>query len=183
MHPCSPKFAGDILDAPYPQSRFDVITCFHVFEHLYRPLEVMRRVEQWLKPDGCFVLMVPNVDSAGTRIFRSYWHALELPRRLFHFSPKSLLNLAESVGLEQIAIEKGRELFIEKSMYYILNDCFEKIGVKRRPLSESSQPVLPIRAARKLYRLGLEPILNEALGMAGDRESFCIVFKKGRGTS
>src|ERR1035438_10453930 len=69
---------------------FDVITCFDVLEHLYEPRKVMARVGEWLKPGGIFYVLVPNVDSAEARAFGSYWHGLELPRHLFHYSPASL---------------------------------------------------------------------------------------------
>src|SRR5262249_1278497 len=80
-------FVGDVLEAPFEAGSFDVITCFHVFEHFYEPYKVMKRVWSWLKPGGIFYTIVPNIDSAGGRVFRSYWFALELPRHLFHFSP------------------------------------------------------------------------------------------------
>ena len=60
---------------------------------------VMARVAEWLKPGGIFYVLVPNVDSAEGRVFGSYWHGLELPRHLFHYSPASLKFLAESAGL------------------------------------------------------------------------------------
>ncbi len=67
-------FVGDILDAPFPAESFDVITCFNVFEHVYDPREVLVKVAQWLKPGGIFYTLMPNIDSAGARIFRSYWY-------------------------------------------------------------------------------------------------------------
>jgi len=71
-------FVGDILDAPFAPGSFDAITCFNVFEHVYEPKEVLARAAEWLKPGGIFFTMMPNIDSAGARIFRSYWYALEL---------------------------------------------------------------------------------------------------------
>ena len=95
-------FVGDILDAPYPAGSFDAITCFHVFEHLYQPREILAKVSHWLKPGGIFYAMMPNIDSAGARIFKSYWYALELPRHLYHFSPISLKNTAHSVDRKSV---------------------------------------------------------------------------------
>ena len=77
---------------------FDVITCFDVLEHLYEPRRVMAKVGEWLKPGGIFYVLVPNVDAAEARVFGSYWHGLELPRHLFHYSPASLKFLAELGG-------------------------------------------------------------------------------------
>ena len=107
-------FVGDILDAPFPPGSFDAITCFHVLEHLYQPREVLTKVSAWLKPGGVFYTMMPNIDSAGARLFGSYWYALELPRHLYHFSPMSLKALATSVGLELVSLTTNREMFIEQ---------------------------------------------------------------------
>src|SRR6202041_739431 len=95
-------FVGDILDAPFPQDSFDVITCFDVLEHLYEPLKVMAKVREWLKPGGVFYVQVPNIDSAEARVFGTYWHGLELPRHLFHYSPASLRSLAKAAGLKVV---------------------------------------------------------------------------------
>src|SRR6202049_1076931 len=113
---CGAKvFVGDILDAPFKPASFDAITCFHVFEHLYQPREVLAKVSEWLKPGGIFYAMMPNIDSAGARIFKSYWYALELPRHTYHFSPASLRSMAHSVGLHEVSVTTHREVFIEAS--------------------------------------------------------------------
>ena len=102
-------FVGDILDAPFPRESFDVITCFDVLEHLYEPRRVMARVGEWLKPGGIFYVLVPNVNSAEARVFGSYWHGLELPRHLFHYTPASLKFLAESAGLRECVARNTAE--------------------------------------------------------------------------
>lgn len=174
-------FVGDILDAPFPPATFDAITCFHVLEHLYQPREVFHRVIEWLKPDGIFYMMVPNIDSAGCRIFRSYWYALELPRHLFHFSPKSLRTLAQSVGLEEVSITTDREVFIEASTRYVLDDVLHKAGIDRTPLATASRPSLLFRVVRKGFRLTALPVLNGLASLAGDGESIHAIFRKQAG--
>jgi SAM-dependent methyltransferase len=171
-------FVGDILDAPFPKGSFDVITCFHVLEHLYQPREIFTRVSEWLKPGGIFYFMVPNIDSAGCRIFKSYWYALELPRHLSHFSPRSLRTLAESVGLEEVSLTSDREVFIEASTRYILDDVLVKAGIKRTPLAKTSRPSLPFRVVRKAFRLTVLPALNALASVAGDGESIHAIFRK-----
>ena len=76
--------------APFQPNTFDAITCFDVLEHMHHPREVLVKVREWLKPGGVFYTFLPNIDSAESRIFRSYWCGLELPRHLYHFSPSSL---------------------------------------------------------------------------------------------
>jgi 2-polyprenyl-3-methyl-5-hydroxy-6-metoxy-1,4-benzoquinol methylase len=172
-------FVGDILEAPFSPGSFDAITCFHVLEHLYQPREVLAKVSDWLKPGGIFYMMVPNIDSAGRRIFGSYWYALELPRHLFHFSPKSLRAMAHSVGLDEVSVTTDREVFIEASTGYILDEKLHKTRLKRTPLARRPQPRLPFKVVRKAFRLTALPALNALASFAGDGESIHAIFRKG----
>lgn len=171
-------FVGDILDAPFAPESFDAITCFHVFEHLYHPREVLARVSKWLKPGGIFYTMMPNIDSAGAHIFKSYWYALELPRHLYHFSPRSLTNLAHSVGLEAVSVTTHREVFIEYSTRYLVDGACEKLGISRTPLAKTGRPGLPWRVVRKGFRLTVLPVLTALASTAGDGESIHAIFRK-----
>jgi SAM-dependent methyltransferase len=171
-------FVGDILDAPFPPASFDVITCFHVFEHMYEPDRILARVSEWLKPGGIFYMMVPNIDSAGARIFKSYWYALELPRHLFHFSPVSLRAMSGAVGLNVVSIETHREVFIERSVRYIGDYLLSKVGVTRVTMAEAPDPGIPFRILRKAFRLTLLPVLNGIASFYGDGESIHAIFQK-----
>ncbi len=155
-------FVGDVLDAPFAPGSFDAITCFHVFEHMYHPREVMQRVSQWLRPGGVFVTYMPNIDSAGRRIFGSYWYALELPRHLYHFSPVSLSNVAKAVGLETVSVTTDREVFIESSCRYIIDESLSKVGIVRTPMANARRAQLAVSS-------GEESISHDgAAGVGGD---------------
>jgi len=171
-------FVGDILDAPFRPETFDAITCFHVFEHLYQPRKVLARVSEWLKPGGIFYTMMPNIDSAGARIFRSYWYPLELPRHLYHFSPTTLRRLADSVGLDEVSLATHREVCLEDSLRYVLDDVLGKLGVERTPMAHAQPPSLAWRVLRKALRLTILPILTSATSLAGDGESIHAVLIK-----
>ena len=171
-------FVGDILDAQFHASSFDAITCFHVFEHLYKPREVLSKVSDWLKPGGIFYVLVPNIDSAGAHFFRSYWYALELPRHVFHYSPKSLKMMAQSVGLEVLSLTTHREVFIEQSIRYIIDDMLRRMGVRRTPLANTQPPGIMFRLVRKAFRLTILKFLTGLASLAGDGESIHAVFQK-----
>jgi SAM-dependent methyltransferase len=171
-------FIGDILDAQFPPTSFDVITCFDVFEHLYEPRRVMARIAEWLKPGGIFYVLVPNVDAAEARVFGSYWHGLELPRHLFHYSPQSLRFLAESKGLLQVSLETRRNPAVGTSLRYVWDDVFRAVGIRRTPVAYRGEASPPWRAGRKLVRM---TILRSILAMApavGGGESIHAIFRK-----
>ena len=86
---------------------------------------------------------MPNIDSAGAKIFGTYWYALELPRHLYHFSPKSSRNVAGAVGLNPLSITTDREVFIEPSTRYILDDALQQFGVNRTPMAKAKRPGVP----------------------------------------
>lgn len=171
-------FVGDIPDAPYAPNSFDVITCFHVLEHVYEPLVVLQRIESWLKPGGIFYFMVPNIDSAGARIFGSYWYALELPRHLYHYSPRSLGVMADAVGLRTLSMTTHRELFFEDSVGYLFDDFCRRAHIRRLPRARRGSPTFAFRAARKAFRLTFMPLVNRAAGCMGGGESIHGILQK-----
>jgi SAM-dependent methyltransferase len=171
-------FVGDILDAQFSPGSFDVITCFDVLEHLYEPRRVMAKVAEWLKPEGIFYVLVPNVDSAEGRVFGSYWHGLELPRHLFHYSPASLKYLAESAGLREVSLETRRNPAVGTSLRYVWDDVFRVLGFSRTPVAYRTEASLPRRAARKLARLTVLRLLLALAPLVGAGESIHAVFRK-----
>jgi SAM-dependent methyltransferase len=171
-------FVGDILEAPFRRESFDVITCFDVLEHLYEPRRVMAKVGEWLKPSGIFYVLVPNVDSAEARVFGTYWHGLELPRHLFHYSPASLKFLAESAGLHEVSLETRRNPAVGTSLRYVWDDVFGAVGIRRTPAAYRTEAGFAWRAARKLARM---TVLRSVLAMApmvGGGESVHAIFQK-----
>jgi SAM-dependent methyltransferase len=171
-------FVGEILDASFPPESFDVITCFDVFEHLYEPRLVMARVSEWLKPGGIFYVLVPNVDSAEGRVFGSYWHGLELPRHLFHYSPASLKFLLESAGLREVSLETRRNPAVGTSLRYVWDHIFGAVGFRRTPVAYRGEASLPWRAARKLVRVTVLRFLLALAPLAGAGESIHAIFRK-----
>jgi SAM-dependent methyltransferase len=91
-------FCGQVEDAPFPEASFDVIVLSQSLEHLYSPKSALRKIHRLLKSDGVLIVGVPNCDSFDQRLFRENWHAWDLPRHLFHFTPDSLRRYFDDAG-------------------------------------------------------------------------------------
>ncbi len=172
-------FVGDPLDAPFTPESFDVITCFHLLEHVYDPLELMKRARAWLRPGGFLYVVLPNINSWEARIFRSYWYGLELPRHLVHFSPQSLEQAAGSASLETTKLHTLLDdSFVEHSLHYVFEDLLAKVGVSKAPLSSGSPTPLLVKIIRKLFRLSFVLSLRAVAAIADRGASIEGVFVK-----
>lgn len=78
---------------------FDAVFAWMVVEHLEDPAAVLRKVAAALRPGGYFVFSIPNAASWERRAFRTHWYALDAPRHLWHFTPRTLARLLGSCGL------------------------------------------------------------------------------------
>jgi SAM-dependent methyltransferase len=91
---------GSLEDAKFPDRSFDIVTLFHVMEHLPEPGEMLQEVKRILVPGGRVVLQVPNIDSWQRKIFGPYWYGLDIPRHVIDYSPSSMTRLLEKSGFE-----------------------------------------------------------------------------------
>ncbi len=88
----------DVEDWQPATGQRDLITAFHVTEHLSDPRAFLRKCHQSLRQDGRLLLRVPNVASWQALWFGSKWKGLEPPRHLYQFTPRALTLLLEQTG-------------------------------------------------------------------------------------
>lgn len=83
-------------------SSFDVITLWHVLEHLPN-LEIHTALfKSLLKPNGILVIAVPNFKSYDAQHYKNFWAAYDVPRHLWHFSKKSISELFKKENLKLV---------------------------------------------------------------------------------
>jgi SAM-dependent methyltransferase len=92
-----------LADAAPSLGQFDVITMWHVFEHLDNPVEVLRQLAGHLTPTGALVISVPNEGSWQRRVFRRSWFHLDPPRHLIHFDLQTLVEVLGRADLQVTA--------------------------------------------------------------------------------
>lgn len=86
------------------QTKFDVITLWHVLEHVPDPLSTLQQLSDKLNPNGTIVVAVPNYNSHDGSHYKEYWAGFDVPRHLWHFNTKSmdLLLKKKTLKLESI---------------------------------------------------------------------------------
>jgi SAM-dependent methyltransferase len=89
---------ASIEDAAIEPGAVDVVTLWHVLEHLEDPGRALSRIHQWLRPGGGLLVGVPNLQSLQARIGGEHWYHLDAPRHRVHFTPRGLERLLDSHG-------------------------------------------------------------------------------------
>ena len=79
---------GDKLSTGY-----DVISLWHVLEHVYDPDQYLNKIFGLLAQNGILVLALPNSCSADAKHYREFWAGYDVPRHLWHFSPETIEKL------------------------------------------------------------------------------------------
>ncbi len=78
-----------------PKESFDLITLWHVLEHIPNLNERIRDFYDLLKPGGQILLAVPNTDSWDAKYYQEKWAAWDLPRHLYHYNYNTLQKTVE----------------------------------------------------------------------------------------
>lgn len=86
-------------------SSFDVITLWHVLEHLPNLEEQIRILKKLLKPNGTLIIAVPNHKSYDATYYKAFWAAFDVPRHLWHFNKQSISKLFQDVSMEIVKIK------------------------------------------------------------------------------
>jgi len=79
---------------------FEVITLWHVLEHLPNLEGTLNQLKSILAPGGVIIIAVPNFEAYEATIFKEYWAAYDVPRHLYHFNIKAVEYLTKRNGLK-----------------------------------------------------------------------------------
>lgn len=93
-------WTGTIHDVPDDAGPFDLITLWHVLEHVPDLPQNLLRLHGLLKTGGRLAIAVPNPCSGDARHYQANWVAWDTPRHLYHFEPPVMLKLLEQSGFE-----------------------------------------------------------------------------------
>lgn len=99
------KIIGSQLNKVRLDHKFDVVTMWHVLEHIEKPRELMNDINHLLSSNGILVFQTPNTDSLGFKLGKADWFHLDSPRHLVLYNKKSAEVLCRQTGFEIMKIK------------------------------------------------------------------------------
>lgn len=139
-----PVFHGELKDANFSEASFDVITLWHVLEHIPEPAELLQECRRILKDGGIMLVEVPNVDYAlqklkgsikkGNPYFLLTFENSGEPH-LYHFSSGHLKKAVEKFGFQVLEVGVGLPAYLSQNplqniktfFYYKMAEIFNSI--------------------------------------------------------
>jgi 2-polyprenyl-3-methyl-5-hydroxy-6-metoxy-1,4-benzoquinol methylase len=117
---------GEIDENHFPPHSFDLITLWHVLEHLPEPLKTLKTAKRLLKEGGILAISTPNIDSFQAEVGRDQWFHLDPPRHLFLYSPRTLEQMGRSFGF---GLLKLHHFSLEQNPYGWLQSLLNLMGL------------------------------------------------------
>ncbi|WP_291787507.1 class I SAM-dependent methyltransferase [Cecembia sp.] len=161
------KYGVEVIGDQYKsgivgEGNFDVISLFHVLEHLPQPLSLLQElVQKNLRAGGILVIEVPNLDSWQHAIAGGKWLHLDIPKHLSHWNEKLLVEKVETLGFQKV---KSQYFSLHLGVLGSLSALLGKLGyrgniiydLKNRksiPLLLGVAIVLPISLFMEIFAL------------------------------
>ena len=101
---------GKVGDALPGDERVDLLTLWHVLEHLPRPVETLRALRATARQGGHLIVAVPDAKGLAARTFGNYWFGRDVPRHVSHFTPESLCAALACGGWRPLHLEHVTEI-------------------------------------------------------------------------
>ncbi|REH56324.1 methyltransferase family protein [Tenacibaculum gallaicum] len=109
--------------------QFDVITLWHVLEHIPNLTEYVQQLKSLLKPNGFLIIAVPNYKSFDSKHYKEFWAAYDVPRHLWHFSKTAISKIFSFV---EIKVEKTLPMKFDSFYVSLLSEKYKT--KKSRPI-------------------------------------------------
>jgi 2-polyprenyl-3-methyl-5-hydroxy-6-metoxy-1,4-benzoquinol methylase len=107
----------------FQSNSFDVVTLWHVLEHLPNLEEQLKAFKNVLKQDGILVVAVPNYRSFDANYYKEFWAAYDVPRHLWHFNKESISSL---VGKQNMKVVEIKPMLFDSFYVSMLSEKYKK---------------------------------------------------------
>jgi 2-polyprenyl-3-methyl-5-hydroxy-6-metoxy-1,4-benzoquinol methylase len=103
-------------------AQFDVITLWHVLEHVHELQRYVQQLKKLLKPKGKLIIAVPNYTAEDANHFGAHWAAYDVPRHLYHFSPSAMRLL---LAKNQLSLETIKPMWFDSFYVSMLSSKYK----------------------------------------------------------
>lgn len=128
----------------FEKHSFDVITMWHVLEHVPNLHDRVSQLKKLLKPNGTMFIALPNLNSPDAKKYKQKWSALDVPRHLYHFTQNTFAKLidgynlkivhAEPMKLDAYYVSMLSEKYFKNPFYLssaLINGCLSNVKAKK----------------------------------------------------
>lgn len=149
---------GELSGCGFGEGSFDVITMWHVLEHMPDPLATLEAALSLLKPGGFIFVAVPDCSSWAARLFGRHWAGYDAPRHLQNFPAGTLKKTLTRAGFNNAGATyfMGTYDNVKISLDFLIKDRVSRPGARRALLLLAGNPlarVLLTPVAMLLQRL------------------------------
>lgn len=158
----APVLDVDLLEDGHRLGRYDVITLFHVVEHLTRPRPLLERLADFLQPDGALVVEVPNLEDRLAGFCPPYRDFLWQRAHVSYFTARGLRRLLEDAGYQRVEVHGLQRYGIANAWHWLRHGTPQV----RDPSFEQGEGKRWVRRAEQQYKRWLERGLRSDTLMA-----------------
>ena len=104
------------------QSKINVITFWHSFEHLSNPEKVIKAVKKQTDKDSVVVVALPNYKSFDAKYYDRFWAAYDVPRHRFHYSKLGIKQTMKKFGFQCV---KTKPMFLDAFYISMISEKYK----------------------------------------------------------
>lgn len=109
---------------------YDIVTCFHVFEHVFEPVKFIKLLKQLVKEDGYYCIEVPNQNNELVKLSEPFkekvWY---LNCHVSYFTPEKLLSLVKDEKNQLIEFKGFERYGLFNFLYWLYYNESQKSRV------------------------------------------------------
>jgi 2-polyprenyl-3-methyl-5-hydroxy-6-metoxy-1,4-benzoquinol methylase len=176
-----PIRSASIEDAQIEQGSLDVVSLWHVLEHLEDPGAALERIAMWLRPGAGLLIGVPNLASVQARLGGERWYHLDVPRHRVHFTVAGLHAVLRGHGY---SVVRTHHLLLEHNPFGMWQSLLNRLTRHPSYLYNALKRNAPLRspdAAITIAGLPLLPLaaaVELAAGLAGRGGTIAVLARR-----
>lgn len=126
----SEKGVETVTQLDQARGSFQLITLWHVLEHVPHLNNTLNKLYSLLEPNGTLLLAVPNHTSLDAKKYEQYWAGYDVPRHLWHFDQQ---NMEQLLRKHNLSLQKTLPLTLDSFYVSLLSETYRGKKVTKFP--------------------------------------------------